>query len=378
MAGIGVSLLLIRTELISFSRPLEISKSVLDWESKHNTETSPEFSMDTFRKLHTWNGQIPRTNLIILTYMRSGSTLTGGMFDQHPDVFYVFEPIHSLNWIWRSHFRLLSYFDRPSRRITSSDSFAELAIDIAEAFLRCRPDKIDIATLSQDHFKYSENTKPYLKCLKANPGVLGMLQCLSILQNQCSQSNVSVVKTIRLQMEAVETMMKSNPSLKVVHLVRDPRPTIRSQMGVNRNWNNLDSYSKIHCLRVRKDLEVTKRLMKSHPDRTKLLLYEDLVAYPAKTVKDLFSFVGLVYTRDTERFVQSKTNSSTGEPCQVCIREGNSTSISLKWRQEFDFEQTRVIDANCKPVYQMLGYLPANSRNELVDLSKSLKIDREF
>ncbi|XP_071109442.1 carbohydrate sulfotransferase 5-like [Haliotis cracherodii] len=308
--------------------------------------------------------------------MRSGSTFTGGMFDQHPDVFYVFEPVFTLSRIWGSD--RLNFLGRPSRRITSSDSFAELAIDIAEAFLKCRPTEIDIATLSQGLFIHSKDTKPYLKCLKANPGVLGMLQCLSILQNQCSQSNVSVVKTIRLQMEAVETMMKSNPSLKVVHLVRDPRPTIRSQMEFSKSWNNLDSGSKKHCLRVQKDLEVTKRLMKSHPGRTKLLLYEDLVAYPAKTVKDLFSFVGLEYTRDTEIFVQSKTNSSTGEPCRVCIREGNSTSMSLQWRQQLDFEKTRVIDANCKPVYQMLGYLPANSRNELVDLSKSLKIDKRF
>ena len=38
----------------------------------------------------------PKVKLIILTYLRSGSSFTGGLFDQHPDVFYVFEPLYAV------------------------------------------------------------------------------------------------------------------------------------------------------------------------------------------------------------------------------------------------------------------------------------------
>ncbi|XP_071110447.1 carbohydrate sulfotransferase 3-like [Haliotis cracherodii] len=311
--------------------------------------------------------------------MRSGSTLTGEIFGQHPDVFYVFEPMHTLKWEWWSKRTRLSFFDQPPREVTSEADFAKTAKDIADGFLRCHPTKIDIATLSQHHLGKSKDTIPYKMCLKSKPGVMKMLDCLPILQKQCLDSKVSVIKTIRFPMEAVETMMKSNPSLKVIHLVRDPRPTIKSQISFGRDtWSNLDSYSKEHCLRVQKDLQVTKRLMKSHPDKTKLLLYEDLVVHPSRNAQDLFSFVGLAYTRETERFVQSKTNGSVDEHCVLCTQRLNSSRSALQWRKELDFNRARVIDANCKAVYQMLGYLPVNTATELKDLSKSLKIEKNL
>ncbi|XP_067659325.1 carbohydrate sulfotransferase 1-like [Haliotis asinina] len=323
--------------------------------------------------------QFPRTNVIILTYMRSGSTLTGEMFSQHPDVFYVFEPMHTLKWIWWSQKTRLNFFDRPSRMIKSAEDFARAARDIASGFLRCHPTKIDVATLSQFHLGSSNDTKPYHVCLKKNPGVLKILDCLPILQKQCMESDVSVIKTIRFPMEAVETMMKSNPSLKVIHLIRDPRPTIKSQMSMGRDkWSNLHSYSKEHCLRVLRDLQATQRLLKSHPNRTKLLLYEDLVVHPVQNVKDLYSFVGLTYTNETERFLLSRTNSSEEKHCTTCTQKSNSTLMTLRWRKELDFNRAHVIDGNCKDVYQMLGYLPVNTASELVDMSKSLKNDRKL
>ena len=41
------------------------------------------------------------TPVIILTYMRSGSSLTGEIMQQHPDAFYVFEPLRMLTITFR-------------------------------------------------------------------------------------------------------------------------------------------------------------------------------------------------------------------------------------------------------------------------------------
>ena len=38
----------------------------------------------------------PGVKIMILTYKRSGSTFLGDLFDQSPDVFYVFEPLFGL------------------------------------------------------------------------------------------------------------------------------------------------------------------------------------------------------------------------------------------------------------------------------------------
>ena len=37
-----------------------------------------------------------RLNVILLTHMSSGSTVVGNMFNLHPDVFYIYEPLHAL------------------------------------------------------------------------------------------------------------------------------------------------------------------------------------------------------------------------------------------------------------------------------------------
>ena len=41
----------------------------------------------------------PRLNVIILTHIRSGSSFTGNMFNFHPDVFYLFEPLNELRMV---------------------------------------------------------------------------------------------------------------------------------------------------------------------------------------------------------------------------------------------------------------------------------------
>ena len=37
------------------------------------------------------------TGVVIVTYMRSGSSLTGDILQQSPDVFYVYEPLQAFN-----------------------------------------------------------------------------------------------------------------------------------------------------------------------------------------------------------------------------------------------------------------------------------------
>lgn len=46
-------------------------------------------------KVKTKNTE-PRLNVILLTLMSSGSTVVGNMFNLHPDVFYIYEPLHAL------------------------------------------------------------------------------------------------------------------------------------------------------------------------------------------------------------------------------------------------------------------------------------------
>ena len=46
------------------------------------------------------------TAVIILTYMRSGSSLLGDILQQSPEAFYIYEPLHILEFMRREDLRL--------------------------------------------------------------------------------------------------------------------------------------------------------------------------------------------------------------------------------------------------------------------------------
>lgn len=50
--------------------------------------------------------------VVILTYMRSGSTFTGDIIQRNPDVFYVFEPLHSVERFLRGKVNLMFFNHR--------------------------------------------------------------------------------------------------------------------------------------------------------------------------------------------------------------------------------------------------------------------------
>ena len=54
---------------------------------------------------------------------------------------------------------------------------------------------------------------------------------------QCENTRISVVKTIRLTLSGVHGWLEKHPSMKVVHLIRDPRPQFQSQLeAFGQNW----------------------------------------------------------------------------------------------------------------------------------------------
>ena len=60
----------------------------------------------TTKKVHpraTSKVNTPKAKVIILTYMRSGSTFTGSLFNQHPQVFYYYEPLWTFDFYFKNN-----------------------------------------------------------------------------------------------------------------------------------------------------------------------------------------------------------------------------------------------------------------------------------
>ncbi|XP_071114899.1 carbohydrate sulfotransferase 1-like [Haliotis cracherodii] len=205
------------------------------------------------------------TRVILLTYMRSGSTFTSELFQTHPDVFFMFEPLHT-TWYYRP--KVIPYLHN-YKRIYFDDMekfIKDVKIDTLTKILQCQFKNLDILTLIQEHWHHSKTTKAYKLCTTDQRGVAGIEKCISILTNACSRAKVNFIKTINLTIHEAEQFIDKDPHLKMIYLVRDPRAILSSQMRYGEFVpNSLNSYSEMFCRTMLSDIQGYAKLKKIHP-----------------------------------------------------------------------------------------------------------------
>ncbi|XP_046558332.1 carbohydrate sulfotransferase 1-like [Haliotis rubra] len=297
--------------------------------------------------------------VVLLTYMRSGSTFTGDVIQNNPDVFYVFEPLHSIERFRKGKMNLMFLNEGLQRRVPS------VSQKTLENFLTCNMRGIDVYTLGQRHMHNSIDTRDYDNCRNRKPGILGTLDCLPVLERHCVRAPVSCVKTIRFNMTDMRYLMNKHKNIKIIHLIRDPRATLRSQKSVGQiSFDSLDIHAENFCQRVKRDLDVSSEIKPFYPQRILTVRYEDLAERPFETTEHIYRFLGLNLTTSIRDYVQNITSGS-GNICRrnsLCTNK-NSRQIVSKWRTSLLYSHVAVIDKICEPLYKMMGYLPANEHN---------------
>lgn len=232
-------------------------------------------------------------------------------------------------------------------------------------------------SLTQYHLKRSRDTKPYFDCIKphrTNATKMDIYRCLHLVQKPCSASKVRVVKEIRLPMEAMDTILRASQSAKMIHLLRDPRAAIRSQMMYGNSLTPIVyPYAKKTCKDVLKDIKIREQLEKKYPGRIKVVFYEDLAKEPLRVTKEMYAFAGLRFTAEVEKYVKSITSGEINTSCLLCIYKSDSVYESQKWRKGIDYYTAILIDSLCGEVYEKLGYLPLKTEKQLRDTNQSLR-----
>ena len=168
-----------------------------------------------------------RLNVVILTHMSSGSTIVGNTFNFHPDVFYLYEPLHSL--------RRKVYTDPEMKDIVVLDKKAEDAY------------KIDFSKYLRDVFtcSFQENkTIDYLfpHWLRRSRDYLAWQSketqfTKNSLRNICSSRRITVLKIMQNRLPGkpgireLQKVCSSGPNqfqCFIIHLIRDPRAVLSS------------------------------------------------------------------------------------------------------------------------------------------------------
>ncbi|XP_045199057.2 carbohydrate sulfotransferase 1-like isoform X2 [Mercenaria mercenaria] len=308
--------------------------------------------------------------VLIVAYMRSGSTLTGSLFQAYPGTFYVFEPLRFLvgafNGLARNNktYTTLKYANGTNRNYSASQK-SKVIFDELNSWLNCKIESISIRSLTNIHHR--EHTKVMRTFYYCTKGRLGssvtqanakLKQCFKTAVSSCENAPLRAIKLIRMSIEEASKLLPLYPNMKIIHLVRDPRGIMNSRFKINEVTKK--SFKKSvegHCSSVDKDLKSSKEILQKFPNRLKIVHYEDLAERPIEIARALIKFAELPFVKAMQTFTRQQTHASRDSGAFSTQRK-NSTKTANKWRWQMDPENAGFIFNMCNASNSVLGYLP--------------------
>lgn len=358
---------------------------------------------------------------------RTGSSFLGELFNQHPDVFYLYEPMWHL-WqalypgdaeslqgalrdmlrsLFRCDFSVLRLYAQPG---DPSDRASDLANLTTSMLFRWRTNKVIC----------SPPLCPAAPWARAEVGLVEDKACesscppvpLRALEAECRKYPVVVIKDVRLLDLGVLVPLLRDPglNLKVVQLFRDPRAVhnsrlksrqglLRESIQVLRTRQRGDRFHRVllaHGMGARPGSQA--RALPSAPRadffltsaleviceawlrdllfargapawlrrRYLKLRYEDLVWQPQAQLRRLLRFSGLRTVASLDAFALNMTRGSAygaDRPFHLSARDAREAVHA--WRERLSQEQVRQVEAACAPAMRLLAYPRSGDESEV-------------
>ncbi|XP_012670789.1 carbohydrate sulfotransferase 2a [Clupea harengus] len=353
-----------------------------------------------------------RQLIYVLTTWRSGSSFFGELFNQNPEVFFLYEPMwhiwqklypgdavslqgaarDMLNSLYRCDFSVFQLYNSPGgKNVTSLGVFGATLNKVMCSLPLCTAYRKDVVGMVDDKV-----------CKKCPP------QSLRVLEEECLKYNTIVIKGVRILDVNVLAPLMEDPSLnlKVIHLVRDPRAVansrIKSRHGLirenlqvvrsrdpklrrmpfadpNHKVNKKDGsdYHSIGAMEVICDR--TSRTLKTainppswFKGKYMTVRYEDLVENPIKAVRNIYRFANLSANHDIESFALNMTSGTSSSSKPFIVSSRNATQAASAWRTVLSFQQIKQVEDFCHHSMSLLGYIRVRTSGDARDLSKSL------
>jgi protein-tyrosine sulfotransferase len=141
------------------------------------------------------------------------------------------------------------------------------------------------------------------------------------------------------------------PDAKFIYVLRDPRAVCSSFIS-----SGLNPHLKENILRWKESLAAYHIFQKSHPQQFKLFRYEDLVASPEVTMKNICSFLEIPFQE--ELLQERKGFSGDGH---IKHHKNSQESINAKslekWRNQLSLDQIKTIETFLKSQMMQYHYL---------------------
>lgn len=199
---------------------------------------------------------------------------------------------------------------------------------------------------------------------------------MSTVRDPCENSTVIAIKVIRLRMVQLEQILIRDPDVKVIHLLRDPRGSLKSQSEMGQfEWEKLDTTVDYHCRRIAEDLTLAKGLNRRFPKRILTVRYEEIAEYPQEAAEYMYNFIGLKLTDNIRKYIWKITSAGNKPNCNICTTRSNSKETAYKWRDKISYDDAQLIQDTCSKMFDIAGYRPFHNKNDLVNRNITSRLE---
>ena len=321
--------------------------------------------------------------VIIVAFGRSGSSFLSGIFNSHPDVFSIYEPINQLKKIVDQR----------------SNNYLYQVGHVIHSFLNCSFKDDAFLKVLSSHGSYRASSRPLVSppfCQTSHEiasnfisgpkwKLCNELISANALNKLCGKYKYSATKILLDCLHPADlTWLVKIPSFPVnlLYLVRDPRATLHSRYRLG--WvvprirfkeGLVNGEVAARVKKVCDGIELNLGSVLLQPQSIKLIRYEDMVTNPEVTARDLFSQLRIPMSTDVFRWIYNKTHGPVKLSALSLSRRANVSINS--WREKINHQFLQIIEARCARVMKYLGYIPTNGdQSMLVNLNRPLYLDK--
>ena len=276
-------------------------------------------------KNHEQSSKTARRNIVIVSHGRSGSSLMGDIFNHHPSVFYMYEPLQTPKRVLRKLYE------------GNTTIYSGLVERFLTGIFRCKFDQPDFLADIKNYYRKSAHPRisnaiaspplcPYRMTDPRWDPLLCHPMTSQSLGSACKDVyNLTVVKILfsRIPQNSIKAVLNlcqplTEVDCKVVFLVRDPRAVIPSsrltgffkETGDLKSKESLRMYSYQQCQQLEDNLDFIRKLPDSLRFRIRIQRYEDVARDPLRELSGLYEFASLTVLDSVRMWLNETTHLS--------------------------------------------------------------------